>query len=240
MQWGAYVSVSGLVLLAAGPLRSLECDLRTKITLAVRLIHQHEVFHFAVDYALAQAELISGRPIWAPVRERMRAEEPGYSVTEEQLANAWMLRSLWRGSKSLKVKGRSDAVRKFVEMMPVGYRDAPAVVPSSRFFAALDGLTEDYLGQCSEAIDSALLAGVDGAGLLPLRPYIDWRACPVHIVDDGQRLALPPFGIDLLRLAHEIVESERFGKDCAGSARELQPRGRGRKRRCSLTPPRRD
>ena len=61
-------------------------------TLAFRLIHQHEMFHFAADYALAQLEVLSGKPVWLPAREQLRDKMLGYRVHEEQLANAWMMR----------------------------------------------------------------------------------------------------------------------------------------------------
>jgi hypothetical protein len=101
VQWGIYIPVSGLVLTALGTFGSLSCDLETKITLAFRLIHQHEMFHFGADYAMAQLEILSAKPVWVPAREKLRDKDLGYRRHEEQLANAWMMRSLRRGKASL-------------------------------------------------------------------------------------------------------------------------------------------
>src|SRR5207249_2015923 len=142
IQWGVYMPVTGIALTALGAFGRLQCDFQTKLRLAFRLIHQHELFHFAVDYASAQLEVLGGRPVWVPARDRLRGPK-GYKVREEKLANAWMLRSLWRGDSSLKLKGRREGVREFVGWMPEGYRDA-LNVKRTTFLPEVDRLVSDY------------------------------------------------------------------------------------------------
>jgi hypothetical protein len=201
-----------LVTAALGTFGNLPCDFSTKFTLAFRLIHQHEMFHFAADYATAQLEMLCGKPVWVPARDQLRDKKLGYRIHEEQLANAWMMRSLWRGKASLRLKGRSDAVNRFVRFQPPGYKDAPVVKPSEKFFPGVDRLVRDN-ALASDAFRPELLRHLDGVRLLPFESYLDWRACPVHVVHDEQRLNLPPFNIDLLRLAHGVSETVAFNKD---------------------------
>jgi hypothetical protein len=220
IQWGISIPITGIVLTAVGTFGALECNLQTKLTLALRLIHQHELFHFAIDYACAQLEVLRGRPVWLPAQKSLRGPE-GYNVQEEKAANAWMLRSLWRGKKDFKLKGRSEAVREFVKLQPKGYRDAPQVTLSSRFFSEVESLVRRY-GEASKAFDDNLLGALDGARLLPFDPYIDWRSCPIHIIHDEKRLNLPHVQLDLLRLAQEISETESFQKALSKLSQTIQ------------------
>jgi hypothetical protein len=167
------------------------------------------MFHFASDYATAQLEILSGKPVWVPARDTLRDKDLGYRLHEEQLANAWMMRSLWRGRNSLRLKGRSEAVKGFVRLQPAGYKDAPKVTRSDKFFSEVDRLVRET-AQASCAFKQELLYHLDGVQLIPFRPYLDWQACPVHVVHDEQRLNIPPFDIDLLRLAEGVRETEAF------------------------------
>ena len=220
VQWGIYVPISGLLFTALGAFDALSCDVLTKLVLAFRLIHQHELFHFAVDYACAQLEVTSGRPVREPARRSARGPG-GYVIDEERLANAWMLRSLWRGMARWRLKGRSEAARDFVRMQPEGYRDAPEVT-RSRFFSQVDDLIRGYAGKHSGAVPVQLLDGIDGVGLLPFQPYLDWRQCPVHVVHDEKRFNIPLVDLDLLRFVREIMETEAFQKDLLKLDPEIQ------------------
>jgi hypothetical protein len=220
IQWGIYITTTGIILAAVGSFSGLQCSLETKLALAFRLIHQHEMFHFAMDYASAQLELFSGSPVWAPAQKRLRGANH-YKVQEEKAANAWMLRSLWRGKSDLKLKGRSKAVREFVKLQPEGYRDALEVTHSSRFFPEVESLVRRY-AEASEAFDDNLWGAVDGARLLPLDPYIDWRNCPIHIIHDEKRLNLPLLELDLLRLAQEVRETDSFLKTLSKLSQTIQ------------------
>lgn len=211
-QWGIYLPVSGVVILASGALRDLPCDFATKIRLALRLIYQHELFHFAVDYGVAQIELMSNHAIWTHVKAYMRSLPPGYSVREEQLANAWMLRSLRRSSRMLKVRGSSARLRQFVRRQPEGYRDAEHILAAEPFALAVEDLVFDY-AEISGALGSEECEGLDCSALLPIHPDIDWRQCPVHVIHDEEEHGLPRVAIDLLRVATEIIETDAFRKD---------------------------
>lgn len=219
LQWGIYIPVSGLLVTALGAFGKVNCSMTTKVELAFHLIHQHELFHFAVDFATAQLELLSGRPCWVPGR---KLKGPGgYNIREEKLANTWMLRSLWGGSSRLKFRGRSESVRAFVKQMPEGYCDADGVTRAS-FHPEVDQLVCEYA--TISGFDGRLLRQLDGARLLPLSPRIDWRQCPVHIIHDEKRHGLPTLGIDLLRLISQLRETDKFQRELsklAPSVREL-------------------
>ena len=83
---------------------------------------------------------------------------------------------------------------------------------SDKFFSEVDRLVRES-ALASEAFKQELLYQLDGVQLLPFGPYLDWRVCPVHVIRDEQRLNLPPFDIDLLRLAEGVRETEAFNKD---------------------------
>ena len=45
-----------------------------------------------------------------------------------------------------------------------------------------------------------------------MRPRIDWRYCPIHLVNDGARLGIAPDFLSFFGRIPAIVESERFLK----------------------------
>lgn len=121
-QWGIYVPMSGIAYLMKHGFSDLSADPITKLRIAFRAIHQHELFHFAADYTAAQWESILGKPCFVPAR-RLRDDQFGYNLLEEECANAHMMRSFLGGRSSLKAAGRMDAIRSFVRMQPPGYKN---------------------------------------------------------------------------------------------------------------------
>jgi hypothetical protein len=73
----------------------LKTDWQTKVQLGFRALHQHELFHYAVDYMSAQWEAISEMPCYYPAR-KLKARI-GYNPKEEMIANANKIRSFWGG-----------------------------------------------------------------------------------------------------------------------------------------------
>lgn len=106
---------------------------------------------------------------------------------------------------------RYQALLGFVEGMPAGYRDAGKVVATRPFEAACGRLLEGF-ATCNESFPGLSLDGFDYLSLMPYRPRIDWRLCPVHVVLDGQRLNVPNDWLRFINQIPAIEESEKFIK----------------------------
>lgn len=206
VQWGIYIPISSLAYVAECVFAGVAADLGTRVRLAFRIIHQHELFHFAAEYALAQFELFLRTPFHVE-RSRLRDPKLGFIVAEEQAANAWMLRSLRTAKRSQRPAGRAKALRHFISKQPPGYRDAPEILETHRFRAAVQSLVEAYVDSSECAVHTNL------DWLYPLRPQIDWRQCPVHLIDDGVRLPFAPCAFDLFAQVSGITLTETFKND---------------------------
>ena len=123
VQWGVYVPISGIVYLIKHAFAGLSAPLATTSRLAFHAILNHELFHFATDYAVAQSELEHQEPWYVPAKKAFRAGSPGYCVEEEKLANAYMLSAFRSMKPALRVRGKQAALREFVKTQPEGYRD---------------------------------------------------------------------------------------------------------------------
>ncbi len=215
LQWGIYVPISGIVYLIQHAFAGLSAPIATKSHLAFHAILNHELFHFATDYAIAQAELSHQEPWYVPAQEAFRADKPDYCVTEEQLANAYML-SAFRSMKSdLRVRGKQAALRAFVKQQPEGYRDALSV-RSLHWDRLLATLACRY-GSCGKksAGHSFLWnpsLGYDWLRQFTIHPRVDWRYCPIHLVADSARLGIPPGWLSVFSRLSSIEETVEFRK----------------------------
>ena len=106
--------------LAGSTFASLKVDLNTKLQIAFRALHQHELFHFAVDYMSSQLGGILGMPCHKPARGLMDPRA-GYILLEEELANAHMIRASRGGHAKLRAQGKAKVLREFVREQPPGY-----------------------------------------------------------------------------------------------------------------------
>jgi hypothetical protein len=218
VQWGIYIPTSSLAYLAKTAFSSVPVDVTTRVKIAFRAIHQHELFHFATEYAVAQLELLVGEPIHVH-RSELKDPQLGYIVAEERAANAWMLRSLPSTKRTLRSPGRAKALRRFVSRQPAGYRDAGEIVGTDNFRAACHDLIDDYL---SLRYDTRGAERINLDWLLPLTPRIDWRQVPVHVIHDDKRLPFAPGAFDLFEHVREIVSTESFEAGLEKLPRPLQ------------------
>lgn len=92
-EWGIYIPLLSLLYIARRWLKRLGIPIERKLQVAFRLLHEHELFHFATDYMVAQWEILLDVPCWAMLMEQKRATA-AYIKEEEKLANAHMLRQL--------------------------------------------------------------------------------------------------------------------------------------------------
>jgi hypothetical protein len=220
VQWGIYIKSSSVMTLAAMMFNHLAADLETRLRIAFRAIHQHEIFHFATDYMSAQWELIAGQPCHQPARA-LRDKIAGYNLLEEALANANMIRSSQRGRSVLRVRGRAAGLRDFTTFQPPGYRDAYRYVSRTAFMEGCEELARNYL-RCIADYGRSDIPSLDLMGLYPQWPHLDWRCCPVHVINDTPHFQLPPFKIDLFRTVEGIEESREFLASLARAPARVQ------------------
>jgi hypothetical protein len=215
IQWGIYIPVTGIAYLIENVLSKLTATLDTKVHLAFHAILNHELFHFGTDYTVAQAELIHQEPWWVPAKEAFKRGTPSYCVIEEQLANAYMLKAFRTMKLALSIRGKQRALREFTKTQPEGYRDGWRI-RSQDWDGCLGTLAEQYGRSSTKGAANPLLwergLGFDWVGQFPRRPRIDWRYCPVHLVNDGALLGIPPDFLTFFSRILAFEESERFLK----------------------------
>lgn len=209
--WGIYIPVSSLAYLERQVFGAIKVAQEKKWNLALELLLMHERFHYAADYGCSQWELLLGRPCWAPVQERIN-ESNTYSMLEEKLANAYMLRvvkSTWSES----------AVRQatvFVKSQPPGYRDAFESLDDDSFSQDLGDLARLYAGLQSEEMGiTPWSLGFDSTVFFPVFPLVEASQCPIHILHDEQKIGMPRVAVRFINTIPSIYETDRFKKQLA-------------------------
>jgi len=224
-QWGAYISTSGIAYMIANCLAKLPTSFEVKARLAFNAILNHELFHFATEYTIAQAEITQHEPWFLPAGKFKRTLTPKYFTAEECLANAYMLRRFRSSGSSSRIKGKQAALRAFVKEQPEGYRDG-ILVNDANQNNWLGKLAHDYGRNASFSKDHAALwdsnLGYDWANQFPIHPAIDWRFCPIHLVHDAHRLGLPADWLSCFSRLTCIRESSHFEKKLSSLSRIIQ------------------
>ena len=218
-QWGIYLKAARVDWMASEVLGDLRVSFEERRRIAMRLIHAHEMFHFAVDYMSSQWELITEHSVHRPARA-LRDPRLGYDPREEALANAHMLMTCRRGPR---VPGLAAAVRAFVKQQPQGYRDAAELLKPGRFDEACEALSRAW----QEEAEPTWLPGicdVDHLLLFPRGSSLDWRLCPIFLVHDESLIQLPSLQWDLFRATGLIQHTPRFDKQLARLPMHLQER----------------
>jgi hypothetical protein len=225
VQWGIFIPVTGIAYLIKNALSKLTATVNAKAHLAFHAILNHELFHFGTDYTIAQAELIHQEPWWVPAKAAFKGGMPNYCVIEEQLANAYMLKVFRTMKPALRIRGKQRALREFTKVQPEGYCDGWRV-RSQDWDRLLPALAEEYGRRSTKGAANPRLwerdLGFDWTGQFPMRPRIDWRYCPIHLVNDGSRLGIPPDFLSFFARIPALVESERFLKRLRDMADSIQ------------------
>jgi hypothetical protein len=215
VQWGIYIPVTGIAYLVENALSKLTTTPGTRANLAFHAILNHELFHFGTDYTVAQAELIHQEPWWVPAKTAFKRGMPNYCVIEEELANGYMLKAFRTMKPAFRVRGKQRALREFTQVQPEGYRDGWRVRPQD-WDGLLTTLAEEYGRRSNKGAANLQLwekdLGFDWPGQFPMRPWIDWRYCPIHLVNDGERLGISPDFLSFFSRIPTIVESDRILK----------------------------
>lgn len=128
---------------------------------------------------------------------------------EEKIANAYLLRSVRYSWPFMHIKGRNDALRRFMTGQPTGYREGGEITETRRFSAECATLGGDYW----ESIDGPTadwLSAVFVTSLLAWIPDHIWHLCPTLFVHDEAQFGLPPLELDLFPRVEHLVESPAF------------------------------
>lgn len=215
-QWGVYVKWSGVLYLANNFLNACGAPLNYRILAAFHAILSHELFHFATDYMVSQLELFTEEVIWKNAKEFHKNNSPNYCLNEEKMANAYVLKAMRSAKPALRFKGKQQALKRFVELQPDGYRQS-LEVNRGNFGDELAKLANCYLVDSSGSpltYNPHLLhtGSYDWPALFPIYPKVDWRYCPIHLVDDSERFNLPSGLIQFFGTIDNIKESDTFLK----------------------------
>ena len=194
---------------------SLNVSVDKLLRLSFRALHQHELFHFATDYASSQAELLSRRPCYRPSRS-LKDPKWEYNLLEEQLANVNMIHSFW----GQPLKGKTRVLRSFISEQPPGYHTANWRSSYKCFLNDRATLMHDYLN-CMGGFYQYTSKSLDTSNLYPNFP-IDWRYCPIHLINDGQRFCIDAQYLSLIRQILIIHENKQFLKKLHRTPKQIQ------------------
>lgn len=206
--WGIYIPVTSVFHIADRWLNGSRAALRWKLEIAFSVLHRHELFHFAADYAVAQWELLLQSPCWAAFASKL-ASTGTYLDHEEMIANAYMLRSLRETVRPSACDRIGEATRR----QPPGYCDAESCIEDEPYSAALAELIKLKVGLF--AIDRGVDLASDAVDLeasFPLVPQIDPSRCPVHVIHNEGLFGLPPIDVAIIDRIPEIEETPAFQK----------------------------
>ena len=233
-EWGIYIPLSSLVYIARRWFKRLGLPLERKLQVAFQILHEHELFHFATDYMVAQWEVVLSVPCWAVLMEQKRATGT-YVAEEEKLANAYMLRQLAaRLSPS-----HYSAVEAATLLQPPGYSEGRNCVPEEAFRVGLGELAKLYLGPQALRLGLNLSSGAAALdSFYPLWPALDASKCPVQMIDDARGLALPPIDVTIIDRITHIEETEPFKKALLDLPHDIQKRWQKKKEQLATSVPR--
>ncbi len=226
-QWGVFITAKGLFHMAK---RFASLGLSNEIAFknAFQLILSHELFHFSVDYALSQLEIILGEPLWIPKTKSELSKNPDYLTSEEKMANAYMQCRARTGRADLDIKGKAKLLKEFIKSQPAGYRDS-LNVNRSNFNENLSRLGRDLI---SEAINGGaslrsyglLSRSFEWPAMFQYRPQVDWRYCPIFILDGSHKSIgeLPDDHVRAFAAIDTIKETPKFLKMLAKLPNNIQ------------------
>jgi hypothetical protein len=116
---------------------------------------------------------------------------------------------------------------------PQGYNEGYRLINSNAFDEACANLASCYADSADSS--SPGLQAVNLKNLYPLYPSLDWRHCPVHIIQDCKSLGLPGIEISLFSCISEIEETNRFLKDLKNLPLQMQKKWAQVKQNLAIT-----
>ena len=233
--WGIFIPTSSLVYLELRHLNSLRLEQAAKRQVALEMLLEHEMLHFAVDYACAQWEVLLHAPCWRSLMQRRREKGLPYIKLEESLANAYMLRRL---SVRWNIPVLKE-VERFTCRQPSGYNNAGEYVEKGKFDTGLAELAKTYVAiHASERGLNVFSPCFDYASIFPVYPSVPGARCPIQIVKDLARFGIPEISVRFLKCIPEIVETELFQKLFSQMPHDIQKRWNRKKEQLKLMLPR--
>ena len=218
-QHGIYISSVGVIKLA------IKCfwrkysedpidDLVKRLQYSAHAILRHECFHFATECMAANWELATGRACYVIANQKLRSAA-GYVEDEEALANAYMLRGFrWVSSVTLGARA-TPSLKAFCALQPTGYNRGPDFVATDSFELGCRRLASAY-HECMDVSWIAPRQAFDSLGLYPNAHRIDWRRCPIIIVDEQGVFAKLGIAPKFINNVLVIKETQRFSAELTG------------------------
>lgn len=216
-QYGVHIPLEGILAFAVHAFADVDLTLNRKVELAYHAILRHELFHFNVDCMIANWELATGVAVFWNAKERHRNAN-GYVPLEEGLANAYMLRGFKHPSRTLANSGGAyQALKRFCERQPDGYRDAARYVKTRGPYLALNSFSDacaelsvtyrhasEPIWRPPEALDALLL--------YPDLIRIDWTRCPIIILDPHDLQGALGISVSYFQSITDIEETAKFAR----------------------------
>lgn len=167
--WGIFIPTSSLLYLELRHFKSLRLSQNTKRQVAINLLLEHELFHFATDCVCAQWEIFLTTPCWRAITQSRLDKKLAYIELEEALANAYMLRALEPRLGKLV----QETVQKFVNLQPPGYNRAHCYLDTAAFYNGLVELIRTYVGlHATERKLNVFSKSIDYGNLFQILPNI--------------------------------------------------------------------
>jgi hypothetical protein len=214
-QHGIYLSSKGVLQLA------LHCfsqhysddpreDISRKIQYAAHAILRHETFHFAVECMAANWELSTGTACYIKANKQLR-NSAGYIEDEEALANAYMLRGFrWPNSVTYGACA-TRYLKNFTKRQPAGYNRGANYVTPEQYESGCRLLAFDYHNYMNVKW-FAPRSAFDSLTLYPNPTRIDWRRCPVILLDEAGLFATLGIVPKFINCIAGISETPTFKK----------------------------
>lgn len=125
----------------------------------------------------------------------------------------------------MRVPGKQKALQSFTQLQPEGYRDGLRV-RAQDWESHLAALAREYGKHAVKGAAHPILwdssFGYDWAAQFPIRPRIDWRYCPIHLVHDGARLGIPSDWLTFFSRIENITETDTFYTMLVALAQPIQ------------------
>jgi hypothetical protein len=237
-QHGIYISSAGALWLAQQCFKrqysaNRHEDLSRKLHYAIQAILRHETFHFAAECMAANWELVTGAPCYTKAVPKLKSAA-GYIEHEEALANAYMLRGFRWASSPTRGAQATQALKTFIRKQPPGYRDGIEYAGADEYAEGCRDLAADYQ-TCMPRRWWAPRDTFENLGLYPNITQIDWRRCPIILVDESKlfgKLGIIPRFIGSIP---SIEETEPFRKQLARLGSRYQALWTSTKRKLANT-----
>lgn len=204
--WGIFIPLSKLIMFAsrmyqysAAHCQVFDAAVRSGwppafdcLRVALRTLLAHEYTHFAMDYAIAQIELLALKDIYLPASRALR-QPFGHKFEEEKLANASKLRAAKASTDVPFTAAYHAALLDLCRHQTGGYKDGEFAVADLRYFEQIKKCLGEYLSAAGMHPYHAEILHLDrllpwnrlhlSAGTWCRNPF-DWTRCPVTLILD--------------------------------------------------------